>query len=557
MSKVTKNNKTLINEQKMWFQIITGYAKEYDLPYEEVLAIFEEELAKAINRDIDPDAEIKIISDIDQQSVLILNSRCEIVDNDFEFHDGEEQEVDIQRISYITEDDARMLKADTYEEDGIVYISKPIDFDVLPGKTKIAIKNGFIQSLKLAQKQRIIEKYSNRIGQKIRAQVLNKNSKGSYNLQFEDGVTAYLPSNKVNKKLDIKLGGIIDVYLESINPDSKLSICEVSTDSPQEIFDVMHNEIPEIANGDIEIVKIQRIPGVRAKIAIQSNPKKEFDYDVVGSIFGEGAKRILAISDKLKGEKVDIIRYSEDMLEYVKNALSPAKVLDVVTQGRKYIAIVKPNDIMVAIGKQGINIELASKLLAVKLEILTTEEATEKDFEFKERYLYEKPMFHTAKANHRHSKVNKYFKGLEIDLSEFSNDVANFIANSEKEELELSEQTATKRNSRKKAKDKTINSSDLDNLFSEENLNIQLEENEDEYDFVDEIDKIFDEEFIAEDEVETKEENEVKAKPKKAVQAYKKSKIELNDFKMDNDLANYGLSSNLDLNDFDDEWEDE
>ncbi|WP_426460954.1 NusA N-terminal domain-containing protein [Mycoplasma hafezii] len=548
----------LLAQELDLFEMIQGYANTFKLPFEKVLEIFEDETAKAVNRDIDKEAEIKLVADQDAKRVAITNQNIEVVADDFEFSDLEDDKPsDVQRVTFITETDALKQTGKKHSEGDI--ISASLNFDIFPEKTKVAIKNGFIQTLKLADKQRIYDLYSNRIGDKIRAQVLSKNSKGSYNLKFEDGVTAFLPLNKISNKLKLSPGQFIDVYLDSVNIDSKLSICEVRVDSPKEVEEALKNEIPEIANGDVLVVKIQRIPGIKTKIAVKPNPERDIQYDIVGSLFGEGAKRILAISEKLNNEKVDIVRYSDDIVEYIKNALSPAKVMDVVLDGKKYIAIVKPLEIMSAIGKKGINIELAAKLVGVKLEIVTADQAAERNLDFTERFVYDKPLFKSTAKHSRssaQSRSNKFFKGIDIDLSDFKEDIEKMLS----QEAEIQEIEALQKAKYKKAqKTNTPSASELDSLFDEEKLHIAVEDND--YDFIEEIDNMFDESFVSEDEKEnteatTKPVERTEEKGKKAVKAYQKSKVELKDFKVDSDLANYGLDTNIDLGEFDDDWED-
>ncbi|WP_036451743.1 NusA N-terminal domain-containing protein [Mycoplasma buteonis] len=546
----------LLAQETSLFQMIEGYAEKFKLSFEDVLALFEEETAKAVNRDIDKEAEIVLEANKDTQRIAIINRNVTVVDNEYDFDDlNEEKQTDVQRLMYITEEDARGILGQDVTEGDTVEVA--LNFDIFPEKTKTAIKNGFIQSLKLADKQRIFNLYSERIGEKIRAQVLSKNSKGSYNLKFEDGVTAFLPINKISNKLKLSPGQFIDVYLDSVNIESKLSICEVRVDSPKEVEEALKNEIPEIANGDIQIVKIQRIPGFKTKIAVQPNPEREVNYDIIGTLFGEGAKRILAISEKLNNEKVDIVRYSDDLFEYIKNALAPAKVVDVVLDGKKYIAIVKPLEIMSAIGKKGINIELAAKLVGARLEIVTTDQAVERNIDFKERFSYEKPLFKsTAKSHSAKSQSNKFFQGIDLDLSDFTDDLFKMM--SQEEEIQDVQSLSKEKRARKETVKKSVapSATELDSLFDQDN--IQIDTDEEDYDFIEDIDSLFDESFVPEEEKEASSNSDAKndKKTKNVIKAYQKSKVELKDFKVDNDLANYGLDTNIDLDEFDDAWED-
>jgi len=128
-------------------------------------------------------------------------------------------------------------------------------------------------------------------------------------------------------------------------------------------------EIPEIANGNIEIKDIIRQAGERAKVAVLT---KEKDIDPIGACIGVKGNRILAISKELQGEKIDIIEWSEKPITYAKAALSPAKVEKVFILNKKekiMQAIVSKDQLSLAIGKKGINVRLASRLVGWKIEI--------------------------------------------------------------------------------------------------------------------------------------------------------------------------------------------
>ena len=143
----------------------------------------------------------------------------------------------------------------------------------------------------------------------------------------------------------------------------------VSRANPRFLSRLLETEIPEIANGTIEIKDIARQPGERAKVAVAS---RERDIDPVGACIGVRGNRILAISKELQGEKVDIIEWSPDLVSYAKAALSPAKVdrLQLVSRTEKaMLAIVPQDQLSLAIGKKGINVKLASRLVGWKISI--------------------------------------------------------------------------------------------------------------------------------------------------------------------------------------------
>jgi len=143
----------------------------------------------------------------------------------------------------------------------------------------------------------------------------------------------------------------------------------VSRTSTRFLARLLELEIPEIANGLIEIMNIVREPGERAKVAVQA---KERDIDPVGACIGPKGSRILAISKELQGEKIDIIDWSSNPTSFAKSALSPARVDQVVVadkDGNVLEAMVPEDQLKLAIGKKGINVRLASKLVGWRIVI--------------------------------------------------------------------------------------------------------------------------------------------------------------------------------------------
>jgi N utilization substance protein A len=131
--------------------------------------------------------------------------------------------------------------------------------------------------------------------------------------------------------------------------------------------------VPEISDGIVEIKSSSREPGLRVKISVSTNDNK---VDPVGACVGLKGSRIRGVVDELNGEKIDIVRYSDNPVEYVTNALSPAKVVSVKVSEdkRNALAIVTKNQLSLAIGKEGQNVKLATKLTGIKIDIKTEED---------------------------------------------------------------------------------------------------------------------------------------------------------------------------------------
>jgi N utilization substance protein A len=131
--------------------------------------------------------------------------------------------------------------------------------------------------------------------------------------------------------------------------------------------------VPEIEDGIVEIKSSSREPGTRVKISVATSDNK---IDPVGSCVGLKGSRIKGIVEEINGEKIDIVRYSDDPIEYVTNALSPAKIesVKVADDGKSALVIVTQPQLSLAIGKEGQNVKLASKLTNIKIDIKTAKD---------------------------------------------------------------------------------------------------------------------------------------------------------------------------------------
>ncbi len=168
-----------------------------------------------------------------------------------------------------------------------------------------------------------------------------------------------------------RLGQRLKFYLVSVEDSTRGPQIVLSRAYPKFISKLFELEVPEISAGSVEIKGLAREPGSRSKIAVVSNAE---GVDPVGSMVGQRGTRVSAVINELGGEKIDIIEWAEDQEQYVANALSPAKVLDVQTLDKNRAAAIVPEDqLSLAIGREGQNVRLAAKLTGWKIDIKTPE----------------------------------------------------------------------------------------------------------------------------------------------------------------------------------------
>lgn len=169
---------------------------------------------------------------------------------------------------------------------------------------------------------------------------------------------------------DLKPDQLIKVYVASVGDEEKeVSYASISRKHPGLVKRLFETEVPEIYDGIVEIVSISREAGSRTKIAVKSGDE---NVDPVGACIGPKGSRVANVVDALCGEKIDVVKYSDDPAEYITGALAPASVLSVSVDpegARTCTAIVPDNQLSLAIGNKGQNVRLAAKLTGWKIDI--------------------------------------------------------------------------------------------------------------------------------------------------------------------------------------------
>jgi transcription termination/antitermination protein NusA len=189
-------------------------------------------------------------------------------------------------------------------------------------------------------------------------------------------IEAILPANEQMPNEHYKPHDRIKVFITKVEKTTKGPQIFVSRTHPGLLKRLFEIEVPEIYDGTVEIKSVAREAGDRSKISVHSdNP----EVDPVGSCVGPRGTRVQAVVNELKGEKIDIVKWSEDPVVFVANALSPSKVLDViVNEGEKATTVIVPDyQLSLAIGKRGQNARLAAKLTGWKIDIKAETEARE------------------------------------------------------------------------------------------------------------------------------------------------------------------------------------
>jgi len=248
-----------------------------------------------------------------------------------------------------------------------------------PGFGRIAAvtaKQVIKQRLREAEKTVILDEYSKRIGTLVSGMILRFDGQ---NIIVDIGrAEAVMPQNEQVETEKYQINQKMTFYLVGIRESAKGKEIIVSRSSEGLVEGLFRREVPEVASGVVEIKAVAREAGSRSKVAVVSNQP---GVDPVGSCVGQKGVRVHAIIEELNGEKIDIIQYSQDLGKLVAAALSPAENLQVQLEAKKKKAtITVPADqLSLAIGKDGQNVRLASKLTNLKIDIRSSEESTPKN----------------------------------------------------------------------------------------------------------------------------------------------------------------------------------
>lgn len=227
-----------------------------------------------------------------------------------------------------------------------------------------------MQRVRDAQRGIIYDEYAGRQNDIITGQVQRVERRS---IMIDIGKTeVLLPTEEQVPGETYKPGDRIKIYVSKVTKTPKGPIIEISRSHPNLVKRLFELEVPEIAEGVVEIMSIAREAGSRTKLAVRSNHE---DVDPIGACVGNRGGRVQAIVDELRNEKIDIVKYSEDVAEYVSAALSPAQVVSAVVNEEEHICTVTVEDsqLSLAIGKEGQNARLAAKLTGWKVDIIKAE----------------------------------------------------------------------------------------------------------------------------------------------------------------------------------------
>lgn len=232
-------------------------------------------------------------------------------------------------------------------------------------------KQVVIQRIREAEKNVVFDEYQQRIGEIVNGAVY-RFEKGNIIVDLGKA-EAYIPRKEQSPKEEFRQGDRIRAYVLDVRRENRGPQIVLSRAHPNFIKRLFQLEVPEIFEGIVEIKAISRDVGERTKIAVYSKDEK---VDCVGACVGMRGSRVKNIVSELQGEKIDIVRFSSDIKEYIQAALSPAEISQIQLdyEEKKANIIVADDQLSLAIGKHGQNVRLASQLVEWELNLFSFEQ---------------------------------------------------------------------------------------------------------------------------------------------------------------------------------------
>lgn len=263
----------------------------------------------------------------------------------------------------ITLEEARKVNSN-YEEEDIAEIEvTPRKFGRIAAQTA---KQVVMQRIREAERGIIFDEYYNKEGDIVTG-IIQRSERKNVIIDLGKTEAIIAPSEQTNGE-EYRFNDRLKTYIVEVKKTTKGPQIMVSRTHPGLVKRLFELEVPEIHDGTVEIKSISREPGSRTKIAVSS---RDQNVDPVGACVGQKGTRVQAIVDELRGEKIDIIKWSSNPEDYISSSLSPAKVVrvDINEDGRSARVIVPDFQLSLAIGKEGQNARLAAKLTGWKIDI--------------------------------------------------------------------------------------------------------------------------------------------------------------------------------------------
>lgn len=353
-------------EGKELFLMVEAISNEKNISKEGVLESLEEALAVATKKRNNIDACVEIDRNTGEFHTF---RQWQVIEDGVEFVDDEGSEFDTELHIYAK--DAGNIAVGGFKRE-------PMATEEFGRIAAQIVKQVIIQKVREAEREVIVEDYTQRVGEVIMVTVKRIDRGNAYvDMGGVDGMIAkfdLIPNESVRKNDRLR------AYIKEVKSTPRGAQIFLSRTAPEMMIELFKMEVPEISEGVIEIMSGSRDPGLRSKLAVKAKDKR---LDPIGSCIGMRGARVQAVSNELNGERVDVVLWDEDPAQFVINAMAPAQVSSIVVDEDKNSMdiAVEDDQLALAIGRGGQNIKLASRLTDWKLNVMSVTELDEKQSE--------------------------------------------------------------------------------------------------------------------------------------------------------------------------------
>ena len=345
--------------------VLHSIAKERNIPFEMLLEALEAALLTAYKRHFGTESNAIVTVDRQSGAYRVYHRRMVI-----------EEVADAKLEIAVNEAGAPYQVGDFYDEE-----VTPKDFGRIAAQTA---KQVIVQRIREAERDTVYNKYVRKLNDLVTGTVQRYEQRNMYiTLEGRDEAVMYLDEQVPGESY--RINDFIRAYVLDVKKSPKGPQVILSRAAEGLVQRLLELEVPEIADGTVEIMAIARDAGSRSKVAVKTNRP---EVDPIGACLGPKSSRIANVTDNLRGEKIDIIRYDADPATFIMNALAPAKVIGVELFDDDGVALVIVPDyqLSLAIGRDGQNVRLAARLTGWRLDITSESESAEA----RERYMTER-----------------------------------------------------------------------------------------------------------------------------------------------------------------------
>lgn len=320
-------------------------------------------LASATRKKHMKDMDVRV--DIDRNTGTYDSYRRWTVVEDDEL-EAEDRELTLEQAQ---QDDPDIEIGDVIEEQ-----MDSVEFGRIAAQTA---KQVILQKVREAEREQVVEQFEDRVGE-VLSGIVKRVERGHVFVDVGSGIEAIVPREFGIPREKVKRGDRLKGLLVEVNRLNRGPILTLSRKSPEFMIELFKVEVPEISQGFLEIKCAARDPGHRAKIAVFSHDRK---LDPIGACVGMRGSRVMSVANELGGERIDIILWDESTAQFIINAMAPAEIESIVVDEEKNSIDVAVNEAQLsqAIGRGGQNVRLASELTGWEINVLTTDQAEEKN----------------------------------------------------------------------------------------------------------------------------------------------------------------------------------